>query len=890
MTARPPGSMSGPDELPGQLARAGSVVARFAVPLAMHVVTRPRLQARLTDAVAPCMLIAAPAGWGKTLLVSSWLAEGRGPNAAAWLSLDPTLDNPRAFWTALVGAILPMVGDRAAPILRNTVAADDMEQVPGQLAAALAVRGDPIVLVLDNLHEVTALGVHESLLRLIERPPPGLRFVVTTRRDPPWPLHQLRLSGLLTEIRASELAFRADEARTLLDQHGIDLDDEHLGRLVDRTEGWAAGLRLAALELENTSDPAGFVDAFSGDDHAVAAYLLDEVVERLAPELLDFLVRVSILDIVCADLADALTGRSNGAATLAELFASNLFVHAVGPGGRWFRLHRLLADVLRPQITQRRLGRDLHRRAAQWYLHHASPLDAVRYALQGDLWSLAAEIVGVYLPVLAVKGSSREIDTLLSRVPRDALLAHPELAAGLAGARLLEGSMVEVEELAATAAAGADGLSPQRAGRLRVILLVIALGRARGRGDFPGVARAFQQIPEDPTALAALGLAGWDVLQPLVLANAGTAEFWTGDHVSATKHLKAALNGNPSGELLRPHVNAAAYLALLCCERGDLDMAQHDAHLVVDRAAEAGWAVSTQVVAAYLTLARVALDRNDPSGADSWLGRVAEVEAVVPEPHVQLAAAGLAAMRRADDGDLEGALAGLQRTSTRLAATVSPALSDMLVHVEADLLCRLGDIRRAGELLAGLRGPATAMTKRAVARIHLRNGDLPAAQEVLTQMPQDGVSVRERVEGGVLRSLIAAPHDHDAALSWLEDALLSAAPVEMRRPFLVASADLGELVDARIEAGSAAAGFAVDLARRMSGPGRRPPAVQAAALTDREQLVLRYLASTLSNAEIASELYLSVNTVKSHQRMVYRKLGAAGRRDAVRRAKELRLL
>ena len=265
----------------------------------------------------------------------------------------------------------------------------------------------------------------------------------------------------------------------MLDRLGIDLDATHVGRLVERTEGWAAGLRLAALQLQGGADPAGFVDAFSGDDHAVAAYLLAEVIDRLAPELLDFLVRVSFLDVVSADLADALTGGRSGAETLAELAASNLFVHAVGPGGRWYRLHRLIADVLRARITDPRTIRDLHRRAAEWYRRHAMPLEAVRYALRGGLWPLAAEILGVHVLALVVRGSARELDVLLSAVPRDALLGHPELAATLAAARIFLGSNREMRELVAAAAAGVDDLPQPRAERLRVVLDLVEMGYAR---------------------------------------------------------------------------------------------------------------------------------------------------------------------------------------------------------------------------------------------------------------------------------------------------------------------------------------------------------------------------------------------------------------------------
>ncbi len=568
-------------------AGAGGWDGKFAVPLATHLVSRPRLHARLTAGLQSCcMLIAAPAGWGKTLLTGSWLAEGGAADrAAAWISLGPAEDDVRALWTAVATAIAPVVGEQAAADLRRVVTDDNLETVPGQIAAILADDATPVVLVLDNLHELTSLAVHESLLRLVGRPPQGLRLVATTRRDPPWPLDRLRLAGVITEIRAAELAFRIDETAALLAQLGIDLDDTHVGRLVERTEGWAAGLRLAALQLQGDADPAGFVDAFSGDDHAVAAYLLTEVIDRQTPELLDFLVHVSFVDLVSADLADALTGARNGARTgadtLAELAASNLFVHAVGPGGRWYRLHRLIADVLRARITDPRTLRDVHRRAAEWYRRHSMPLDAVRYALRGRLWPLAAELLSVHGLALVIRGSARELDVLLSAAPRDGLLGQPELAATLAAARIYLGSNREVRELVAAAAAGVDDLPQPRAERLRVVLDLVETGHARTRGDLVALAAAARRVPDDPRTLSGLGLAGWDVIPLLVLGNAGTAELWTGDIAEAEKHLRAAVDTTQWSGLLRPHLNAAAQLALLLAERGDLDAAQADAHAAV---------------------------------------------------------------------------------------------------------------------------------------------------------------------------------------------------------------------------------------------------------------------------------------------------------------------
>jgi LuxR family maltose regulon positive regulatory protein len=375
------------------------------------------------------------------------------------------------------------------------------------------------------------------------------------------------------------------------------------------------------------------------------------------------------------------------------------------------------------------------------------PLEAVRYALRGGLWPLAAEVLGRHVLALVVRGNPRNLDMLLSAIPRDVLLSHPELAAALAGARIIQGSPAEVGELTAAAHAGADRLPGPRAERLRVVLHLIEIGHARPRGDLLGVAAACRQIPQDTSVLAALGLAAWDVIPAIVLGNAGTAALWTGDRAEAENHLRSAGGIDTSGDVLRPQLNAAAHLALLHCERGDLDTAQNQARVVVEYAADAGWTVAAQVVAAYLTLAWVALDRDDHPEADRWLGRVAQVEAVIPEPHIQLAAAGLTALRRADGGDPVGALSGLQLTTARQGGSTPPALTDRLLQVEADLLRRIGDIARASDVLAGLRGPATASSARAAARLHLSTGDLAAAAEVLAQFRDDGATVRGRVGG-----------------------------------------------------------------------------------------------------------------------------------------------
>ena len=465
---------------------SGYSAEKFSAPVVTNVVSRSRLDPSVAgEAAAPVTVVAAAAGWGKTIFAASWLEAAAGTRNGAWVSLDEADDDPHAFWRAVATAVMPVVGGRAAEALRRVVAgavaADDL---PGAAAAALRLTSDPIALVLDNLHEITSPHVHSGLVRLVQRPPPNLALLVTTRRDPPWPLPQLRLAGLLAQVRAADLAFRADEAAQLFRQLGVGVNESQLERLVERTEGWPAGLRLVALHLKGLAGLEAAVSDFSGEDHSVAGYLLTEVLDRESPEVIDFLETVSVVDLVCADLADALTGRCDGARMLADLAASHLFVQAVGQPGRWYRLHRLISDIVRARPAPRRRRRDLHRRAAEWLQNNGIPLEAVRSAVAGELWPLAADLAGTHALKLIVTGRGRALERTLMKIPPPVLGVHPELAGALALARVAVGSDAEVATLIDLGRTARSAVSPSRAARAGVLLDLSAVGLARIAGDW----------------------------------------------------------------------------------------------------------------------------------------------------------------------------------------------------------------------------------------------------------------------------------------------------------------------------------------------------------------------------------------------------------------------
>jgi LuxR family maltose regulon positive regulatory protein len=501
-------------------------------------------------------------------------------------------------------------------------------------------------------------------------------------------------------------------------------------------------------------------------------------------------------------------------------------------------------------------------------------------------------MVGIHVVALAHQGHARSLERILRAVPVITVRAHPELAAGLAGARIIQGNSTDVAELLHAARAGTGRVQGRHAARARLLVNLAASGLARQDGNWQAAAAAQRAVPTDPAVLAGLGIAGAEILPVSVHNTLGIAALWTGDLANAEQHLRAAVETRLASPALA-QLNAAAHRALLITEQGELNAAEVSALQVVSTASVAGWEHTAQVVGAYLAMARILLDRDDLGGIDDWLSRIADVQAVAPEPHIRLSAALVLAARREAAGDRERSLFGLRATLAELEGWSPPVpLREQRLGYEARLLARAGNLADARNLVEQMQPAATTAGALAAARLLLLLGDLPAAIGTRARV-HAAPTPRTRTEAAVLDTLLALATGHqDQALDHLEEALGTAAPLALRRP-LLAEADLQPLLPQRIERGTAAPAFALDLLERM--PGVAPTVNEAKPalvdpLTERERTILRYLASSLSNNEIASELYVSITTVKTHQRAVYRKLDAKNRRDAVRRARTLRLL
>ncbi|MEV5540950.1 AAA family ATPase [Saccharopolyspora shandongensis] len=345
------------------------------------VVPRPVLFERLTRS-ARVAVISAPAGSGKTVLVRSWIEEASVGEHVAWVAVGHDERDPQRFWLSVLDALRGTVPRSA--LVRALTAAPDLDgwELAERLLTDLAPLTDRVWLVLDDVHELGSTEVRRQLELLVMRAPSALRFVLVTRHDVRLGLHRLRLDGELTEIRATDLRFSLEEARELLDTVGVKVSASASAALWGRTEGWAAGLRLAALALVGNPDPEQFVEEFSGSERTVAEYLLSEVLERQPDAVRELLLRTSLLGRVNGELADLLTGGSGGERILQDLEQSNAFVMAVDAARSWFRYHGLFADLLRLELRRTALvdAAVLHRKAAGWFAAHGQVVEAIRHA------------------------------------------------------------------------------------------------------------------------------------------------------------------------------------------------------------------------------------------------------------------------------------------------------------------------------------------------------------------------------------------------------------------------------------------------------------------------------------------------------------------------------
>jgi LuxR family maltose regulon positive regulatory protein len=881
--------------------RSGGLLAtKLVAPLPRwRPVPRPRLL-RLLEAGTrgPLTVLAAPPGAGKTVLLTSWIVAGHPPGPVAWVTVDRGDDDPTRFWAHVLAALrssgaVPLDGPLAG---LGPPPPDALDGFLAVLVNGLAELPRPVVVVLDDLHEATGPAVAAGLRFLLRHAPPQLRLVLAARADPPLPLHRLLLAGHLTEVRAAALAFTQAEAGELLAGLGVDLPATGLETLWRRTEGWVAGLRLAALSLRDHPDPGRFVAEFAGDDHAVGGYLVEEVLARQPSEVQEFLLRTCVTDRLCGGLANALTGRRDGERMLALLERDHAFTTGLGAGRSWYRYHPLFVELLRAELHHRwpQDVAGLHRRAAAWLAANGLVEEAVDHALAGRDPNAAAALLAAHGLAILLDGQAESVRKLLGRLPVRRVRADRELAVLAGATRFALGQLKEAD--AWLEPADGDSASGNLAGLLR----------ARLHGDVDGVVAAGRRLLAPPRE-ARLGheVAETD-RRALALSMVGAAELWSAGLDDAAAHLEEgrALASDGGREYLALH--ATGHLALLEAVRGRLGRANRLGREAAGVAGRRGWSANAPAAAGELALAWVAWCRDDLAGASAAVARAARAARAGGDRPIVLAVA-LADARLAACGSREDAADGLARLRAALADLAGWRLPRLLADAaraaEASLLLAAGDEAGAVGLLDGADAGARPLAERVVlGRLRLARRDPAAAAAMLAPRngpqgpaPQPATAIEAWLLDAVARRRMA---DHAAAAGSLERALALAAPEGYPRLFVEGGAPVRALLADHLHHGTAHRQLAEALLERLlshtTGPlaadGGERPAPMVESLSEREHVVLRYLPSMLSAGEIAAELYVSVNTVKSHIKSIYRKLDANRRWDAVRRARQLHLL
>jgi LuxR family maltose regulon positive regulatory protein len=889
----------------GRAEHANSLLrTKIAVPqVAKQVVVRRRLLDQLnTGLQSPLTLLAAPAGFGKTMLLTSWIRSIRRTHSIAWYSLD-TLDNDQVrFWTYVLESLRASGAVPRGSTLASLAAPRTQRHTSFfvRFLSGLTELRTKTVLILDDFHHLSDTGVLEDLRLLIRHDVPTFRLVVAARQDPDLPLSWVRLRGGMAEIRASDLAFTPEEAKALLADLDLPLSEQHLASLCSKTEGWAAGIRLAALSLQGGKNPQELIDTFGARDRALADYLVSEVLGGQSEEDREFLLQASIADTISGGLADAITLRNDSQRVLQRLERANAFVSALGSQGEWFRFHQLLVEFLRLELAQQapRLVPELHRRAARWFVENRMSSEAIAHASMANDWAFAADVITDNWFSLRTSGNGTLLRDLLNRVPSHVVQERPELAIALAATLIDAGDVLGADEYLRLAEANESLVAAERRQNFAESMTFVRLYLSRIRGDLGAAVLSARQVLAPQSNGLAMGN-GSDELRAAALAHLGAAEIWLGDFEAAAAHLEDGLNAAWRARLDYLALDCLSQLAGLESIRGRMRTAEERASAAIALAERRGWTMAAPVGMAYAAMAAVRFNRNEVAEAAHALDMAERANASAHELALDLGVALLRSNLLAASGETLRARLAL-RSAAQTAHDMGAAdfVDAAIRSTEPRLLLENGDSDEVRLTLeAELEKQPSLDLAVELARLQVANGEAKSAIDTLKPGLEGSLrtTLRHKVAEAWLYDAVARHSlgTLDEASHSMEQALELAEPEGRRRVFVEAGPAVKDLLLRAIRVGTAHRSFVGNLLDDLEGhPSEEDDsaAILTEPLSDRERTVLRYLPTMLSSREIAAEMYLSLNTVKTHMKNIYRKLGASGRRDAVQRGRRLRLL
>ncbi|WP_461171447.1 LuxR C-terminal-related transcriptional regulator [Arthrobacter sp. Z1-9] len=896
-----------------------------------QITSRPRLFQRLNDelgASRKLSLVCAPAGFGKTTLLSEWITQRRRQHpgvAIAWLSLDAHDNDPSRFLAYLVAALQGVDAEIGAEITGLTLSGQVLAVEPAltSLINDIARSGKEFILVLDDYHVIEERPVHDALVFLLDHLPPQLHLVIATRSDPPLSLARLRSRGELTEFRAADLRFTPDEAADFLNRvMNLGLSTDDIAALETRTEGWIAGLQLAGVSLREHGDVSGFIKAFTGSHRFVIDYLLEEVLQHQPEEVRNFLLTTAPLDHMTGGLCEALTGVGGGQGMLEALERDNLFVIPLDDRRQWYRYHHLFAEVLRARALRELPGRvpELHRLASEWYEQNDLTEDAVHHALAAEDFGRAADLIELVLPTMRRTRQDGVMLAWLTALPDEVVLTRPLLSVFYAWRTLVSGDLDAVEpwlraaeqglEAQAAEDKGPEDAAPtsDRGQELRMLPSTIAMYRAslaQARGDVSTTAQhareAFERAgPEDHfargAAAAFLGLASWA----------------QGDVKTAVNTFSDAVASLHEAGNLTDELSSTILLADMRIARGQLQEARTLYEQALGHAAAQGQPLPRATAELYVGYSELSREFGDLESAARHLQISKELgRQVAPlTEHSYRWFVAMAGVREAE-GDTAGAAESLNQAQLLYLRGFFPEILP-IPALKARLAIRQGRLSEGWEW-ARSRGllPVRELSylrefeHLTLARLLISQFKvLPAektiqeAEDLLTRLLNAAEAAGRKgstYEVLVLQALaLDAQGQRALAMAPLERALAEAGPEGYVRLFLDEGAPLAPLLAEAAGKGTTAARYAQRLQSTETAESQkaisRTDTPRLEDLSKRELEVLRLLGSSLSGPEIARQLFVSVNTLRTHTKRIFTKLEVNSRREAVRHGKEQGLI
>lgn len=920
----------------------------FMPPPRPKVVSRLHLIAQLNEGLARKLtLVSAPAGFGKTTLISEWLAaaEGLQKGAVAWLSLDEGDSDPTrflAYFIAALQTIVPHLGDAALALL-HAAQPSPTESVLTTLLNEIATLPHKVVLVLDDYHVIESAPIDQAITFLLDHLPPVLHLVITTREDPPLPLARYRVRGQLSEMRARDLRFSAAEAAEFLNRTmGLKLAAHEVAALENHTEGWIAGLQLAALSMQGHHDVSGFVAAFAGDHRYIVDYLVEEVLQRQPEMVRRFLLQTSILERLCGSLCDGVTGQSESHVRLEALERGNFFVVPLDDKRQWYRYHHLFADVLAAHLRaeQPALVPLLHQRASAWYAQHAMLDDAVRHALAAEDFDRAAALIEPAIPALGRNREGSKMLSWLKVLPDDVVRRRPVLCVGYAWALMAGGELEAIEgrlqdaehwleTIAQTGArpAGMVVVDETEFRRLPARIAIYRAGRAQLLGHVPDTVNYARRALELTTDDDALGRGAATALLGLATWTGGDLETAHRTYAEGMARVREA--GNISDV-----ISSTIALADIRLAQGRLADAQSTYEQTLQWATRPGEPILKGTADLYIGISELQREQNKLDAAMRSLAQSQELSERSGLPYNRYRWCTAMARIQEAQGDWEGALALLDEAERLYGRDFFPnvrpvaALRARVRLSQGRVDDALGWAREHGLSTADDLSYLAEFDHITLARVALARAprvgaeirDVIAFLERLLHAARAGGRKGSEIEILMLQALAHRQQGElPAALARLQRALTLAEPEGYVRVFVDEGSPMAHLLQNAARQGIAARYVAQLLAalhtdaegEPFTADGRVQPIQRAAAplvhsliepqierqiepqiepLSERELEVLRLFATELSGPEIADHLVIALSTVRTHTKSIYSKLQVNSRRAAVRRAEELRLI